>query len=75
MQRALETNAAASRTEEGCVSYAVLRGENGLFMTLERWRSAADAERHMQSPNVQTLFATIPPFLAEPPVIETLREV
>ncbi|MEA2492088.1 MAG: hypothetical protein QOH21_3880 [Acidobacteriota bacterium] len=75
MQQALETNAAASRAEEGCVSYAVLRGEAGLFMTIERWRSVADADLHMKTPHVQTLFATIPSMLAEAPVIERLLEV
>jgi quinol monooxygenase YgiN len=75
MQQALETNAAASRNEDGCVSYTVLRGENGLFMTIERWTSVPAADAHMKSANVQALFATIPPWLAEAPVIERLREV
>lgn len=75
MLHALQSNADISRKEDGCVSYNVLRGDGGLFMTIERWRSTADAERHMTTPHVQSLLGTIAPMLAEPPVIETVVEV
>jgi quinol monooxygenase YgiN len=75
MLHALQANAEVSRKEDGCVSYNVLRGDAGLFMTIERWRSSADVERHMATPHVQTLLGSIAPLLAEPPVIESAVEV
>jgi quinol monooxygenase YgiN len=75
MERALRTNAETSRGEAGCVSYTVLRGDDGAFMTVERWRTQADADQHMATPHVQTLFATITPLLASPPEIKSFREV
>ena len=74
-ERALRTNAEASRSEGGCVSYSVLRGDDGVFMTVERWRTRADADQHMTTPHVQQLFATITPLLADAPEITVLREV
>lgn len=75
MLHALQSNAEVSRKEDGCVSYNVLRGDGGLFMTIERWRSTADVERHMSSSHVQSLLGSIAPLLAEPPAIETVVEV
>jgi quinol monooxygenase YgiN len=77
MEAALQTNAAASRGEAGCLSYSVLRGtpDGDLFMTFERWRSKADFDGHMATPHVQTLLQTIGPMLAAPPEILTLTEV
>lgn len=75
VERALQENAAASRGEGGCVSYSVLRGDDGTFMTVERWRSRADFDQHMATPHVQTLLGTIGPMLAAAPEINVLREV
>jgi quinol monooxygenase YgiN len=75
IQRALLENAAASRGEAGCVSYAVLRGEGGLFMTLERWRTREDVDRHMTTAHVQLLLQTIVPMLAGPPEIQVMQEI
>lgn len=74
-ERALRANAEASRDEGGCVSYSVLRGDDGVFMTVERWRTKADADQHMTTPHVQQLFGAITPLLAEAPEITVLREV
>lgn len=74
-ERALRANAEASRSEGGCVSYSVLRGDDGVFMTVERWRTRADADQHMTTSHVQQLFATITPLLEGAPEITTLREV
>ena len=73
--RALRANAEASRQEEGCISYAVLRGDAGTFMTVERWASRADVDRHMGTPHVQQLLQSIGPMLAAPPSIEVMVEV
>jgi quinol monooxygenase YgiN len=75
MEQALRTNADTSRCESGCISYSVLRGDDGAFMTVERWRSQADADQHMATPHVQTLLHTIAPMLAGPPEIQVMREV
>ncbi|HEX6640371.1 MAG TPA: putative quinol monooxygenase [Thermoanaerobaculia bacterium] len=75
VERALQTNAEASREEAGCVSYAVLRGDEGAFMTVERWRERSDVDRHMTSAHVQLLLQTIVPMLDGPPVIQVMREV
>lgn len=75
MERALRENAATSRCEGGCVSYSVLRGDDGTFMTVERWATRADADSHLATPHVQTLLQTIAPMLAGSPEISVLREV
>ena len=75
MERALRTNAETSRCEAGCVSYNVLRGDDGTFMTVERWESRAAADSHMTTPHVQTLLQTIAPLLDGPPDISVMREV
>jgi len=75
MERALRTNAEHSRCEGGCVSYTVLRGDDGAFMTYERWRSGGDFDEHMKTPHVVQLLSTITPWLAGPPEITTYREL
>jgi quinol monooxygenase YgiN len=77
MEAALNTNAAAARVKQGCVSYLVVRGAEDrlLFMTIERWSSKADFETHMASASVQTLLQTIGPMLAGAPEIIPLTEV
>lgn len=75
MERALRANADSSRCEGGCVSYSVLRGDDGTFMTVERWATRADADSHMTTPHVQTLLQTIAPLLDGPPEISVMREV
>lgn len=75
MERALRTNAETSRCESGCISYSVLRGDDGTFMTVERYATRADADSHMTTPHVQTLFAAITPLLDGTPEISVLREV
>ena len=75
MEHALRENAEASRCEGGCVSYSVLRGDDGVFMTVERWRTRADADQHMTTPHVQSLLRVIAPLLEAPPEITVMREV
>jgi quinol monooxygenase YgiN len=75
MERALAETAEISRREAGCVVYNVLRGDGGLFMTYERWRTRADFDHHMTTPHVQSLLQTLGPMLATPPEIEAVVEV
>ena len=75
MAQALKKNADTSRGEEGCVSYSVLRGDEGTFMTVERWASRGHVDTHMATPHVQNLLHTIAPMLAGPPDIQVLQEL
>lgn len=75
MERALRENAEATRSEAGCISYSILRGDDGVFMAVERWSSRSDLDAHMATPHVQTLLQTITPLLAAPPEISVMREV
>jgi quinol monooxygenase YgiN len=75
MERALRDNASRSRDEDGCVSYSVLRGDDGMFMTVERWRTREHADQHMTTPHVQQLLSTIAPLLDGAPEITVMREV
>lgn len=75
IERALRENAVTSRAEAGCVSYSVLRGDDGMFMTLERWRSREAVDQHMTTAHVQLLLQTIVPMLASPPQINVMKEV
>jgi quinol monooxygenase YgiN len=75
VERALRTNAEVSRSEGGCASYVVLRGDDGAFMTVERWRTRGDVDQHMTTPHVQALLQTIVPLLTGPPEIQVMQEV
>jgi quinol monooxygenase YgiN len=75
IQLALTGNAEASRREAGCVSYWVVRADDGTFMTIERWRSHLDFDQHMTTPHVQLLLQTIMPMVDGPPEIKVLKEV
>lgn len=50
----------ATHEEEGCLLYALHRGldEPGRFVLLERWRSRADLDAHLQTPHVTRLAGT-----------------
>ena len=75
MERAMRENAEATRCEGGCISYAILRGDDGVFMTVERFQSRSDFDAHMAAPHVQTLLGKIAPLLAAPPEISVMREL
>ena len=75
IQRALTANAEASRREAGCVSYSVLRADDGTFMTFERWKTHLDFDQHMSTPHVQTLLSTLVPMIDGPPALKVMKEV
>lgn len=75
MERALVESAEISRREPGCLSYATLRGENGLFMTHERWRTRVDFDHHMTTPHVQSLLQALASLIAAAPEIDVLVEI
>ncbi len=59
VRAALVTLAAATRDEEGCVSYDLYESAAapGTFVTIERWTDAAALDAHMGTPHVATAFA------------------
>ena len=58
VRAALQTLVAATRDEEGCVSYDLYESAAapGTFVTLERWTDAASLEAHMGTPHVAAAF-------------------
>lgn len=57
--------------EDGCLTYALHRdnANPNHFVHIERWRSQADLDAHMEQPYVADLFAVAgrPGVLAQPP--------
>lgn len=68
---AFEACLVRTHEEEGCLLYALNRdNDNPLhFVIVERWRSQADLDAHLQTDHVAALFtvAGTPGVLAEPP--------
>lgn len=60
--------------EEGCLSYALSESavQPGTFVTVERWRSQADADAHLGTPHVQAAFAAAGESLSAAPAIHPL---
>ena len=59
VRAALHELVAATRNEDGCVSYDLYESGSapGTFVTVERWRDAASLEAHMTTPHVAAAFA------------------
>lgn len=59
-EEVLREVARATHGEEGCITYALHRGldEPGRFVLIERWRSRADLDAHLQQPHVTRLADT-----------------
>lgn len=74
---ALAKLAAATREEEGCVSYELLvsRADPSTFITIEQWQSQGHLDAHMQAPHVAEAFATAGDHLAAAPAIHPLDPV
>lgn len=64
-----------TRQEAGCVSYELFESQvdASTFVTVEKWRSQADLDTHMQSAHVQHALAVATEHLAQPPAIHPLR--
>ncbi len=54
LEAALRDLATGTHSEEGCVLYSLQRGvaEPDTFVTVEKWRSQADLDAHMQTPHI-----------------------
>ena len=59
IRAALETLVAATRQEEGCISYDLYESAAapGTFVTIERWVDQAAMDLHMQSPHIAEALA------------------
>ena len=77
VRTALTDLVAATRTEEGCVSYELFESaaSAGTFITVETWRSAADLAEHMTTPHIAAALAAVDGHLAQPPGIHPLTHV
>lgn len=66
---------AATRTEEGCVSYEAFESSAapGTFVTVEVWRSQADLDAHMSTPHLAQAFETLGGLLAGEVAIHPLN--
>ena len=73
IEAALSRAAAASRGDEGCVSYAFHRDlENpDRYVSVEVWRDQASLDAHFGAPHLAELMAVAGDLLAGAPVIET----
>jgi quinol monooxygenase YgiN len=70
---ALTTAAAASRAEEGCLSYAFTRDleDEDRYVSVETWRDQAALDAHFGTPHLVELLGKAEELLAGPPVIDT----
>lgn len=77
VRAALVDLVAATRTEEGCVSYELFESAAaaGTFITIETWRSAADLAEHMTTPHIAAALTAVDGHLAQPPGIHPLTHV
>lgn len=66
-----------TRQEQGCLSYDLYESgaAPGTFITVERWRSQADLDAHMQTAHVAQALVAAGDALAAPPDIHPLLPV
>lgn len=59
MRAALTTLAKATQSHEGCTGYELFESAAapGTFVTVESWRSQADLDAHMQTPDIAAAMA------------------
>ncbi|RQM34150.1 putative quinol monooxygenase [Rhodococcus ruber] len=74
---ALVALAAASRDEDGCVSYELFESGSapGTFVTVEVWSGQEALDAHMTSRHVTSALATVGEHLAAAPVTHPLTAV
>lgn len=71
LERALREVAQPTRQQPGCVRFSLYRCEEdpAVIAGIERWRSKADHDRHLQGPHFQKLAAAMNEIIAGPPQI------
>jgi quinol monooxygenase YgiN len=77
VRQALEELVTATRTEEGCLAYALNRSaaDAAVFVTVEQWRGQDDLDAHLQTPHLQAALAATGEHLAVPPAIHPLQPI
>jgi len=77
VRTALQTLAAATLQEDGCLSYDLFESAAvpGTFMTVERWTGQEALDGHLQSPHVADAFSAATDALAGEVVIHPLSPV
>lgn len=77
VRAALQTLVAATREEEGCISYDLYdsAATPGTFVTVERWRGQADLDTHLQTPHLQAALAEAGDAMSAAPAIHPLTPV
>lgn len=61
--------------EDGCVSYQLFTSaaDAATFVTIEKWRSQADLDQHMQTPHIQRALAVAGDHFGAAPSIHPLQ--
>ena len=77
VRAALTALVAPTRVEEGCLAYELYESgaAPGTFVTVERWRSQADLDAHLQTPHVQAALGAAGDALDGAPGIHPLLPV
>lgn len=73
IEAALTTAAAASRTEEGCLSYSFCRDleDADRYVSVEIWADQAALDAHFTTPHLAELLGKAPDLLAGAPDVKT----
>jgi len=71
LERALREVAKPTRQQSGCVRFSLYRSEDdrGVIVAVERWKTKADHDRHLQGPHFQKLAAAMGNIVADSPRI------
>lgn len=77
VQQALTELVTPTRSEEGCLAYylSVSQADPTVFVTVERWRSQADLDAHLQTEHIAKAFAAAGDHLIAAPAIHPLTNV
>lgn len=77
VREALQTLAAATRAEDGCLSYDLYESAAapGTFVTLERWTDSAALDAHMGTDHVAAAFAAAGEALSGEVAVHSLTPV
>ena len=76
LRAALKTLVAATRLEEGCLTYDLHVGnaDPGFFLIYENWQTVPHWDRHMASPHIDT-FKAIAADLVETSTLHLLTKI
>lgn len=79
LEKAFREAMPPTHAEEGCVKYALQRGQENKdeFVMVEKWTSKAALDLHLKAPHIQVLFKKLSELLAEPiriQVLDSIRE-